>query len=201
MTPEEAYQKVEHVLANPKTVGWCAPEKNKYLFDLVLEHKPKTVVEMGVYGGKSLCSFAAASLVHPCKVYAIDAWERSVMSNVLTPPEWDQTHLDAVFRDFQQVFQDAGLVGAITLMKLPSVPASVRFGPESIDIFHLDGSHAEEDCLADYFVWAPKIKPGGIFIIDDANFNELQLLQTFALRQFDHVRYVEGSKTRVFRKK
>lgn len=201
MTKEEAYKRVERALSYPRMWGWCNPEKNRYLFDLVVDTKPSIVVEMGVYGGKSLCSLAAASLVHPCRVIAVDAWDRSVMSNVLTPPEWDQAHLDMVYKDFTDAFEFAELNGTFTLMKLPSVPASVKFGPSSIDIFHLDGSHAEEDCLADYFVWAPKIKSGGYLIIDDANFNELQLLQTFALRQFDHVRYVEGSKTRVFRKK
>ena len=47
-------------LAMDELEGWCAKDKAATLIDLVLMLKPKIVVEIGVFGGKSLVPIAYA---------------------------------------------------------------------------------------------------------------------------------------------
>ena len=43
-----------------KLEGWCGLEKSNELYNLVIDQKPKVLVEIGVFEGKSLFSQALA---------------------------------------------------------------------------------------------------------------------------------------------
>jgi predicted O-methyltransferase YrrM len=56
--------------------GWCAPGKAKLLVDLVLKTKPNIILEIGVWGGKSLIPMAYALRENGRGIaYGIDPWE------------------------------------------------------------------------------------------------------------------------------
>ena len=57
------------------TEGWCPDSKAIRLYDLILEKKPKVIVEIGVYGGQSLVALAAAAeQIDDAKVFGFDPY-------------------------------------------------------------------------------------------------------------------------------
>ena len=54
-----------------------------------------------------------------------------------------------------------------TLIRSTFDAAAERFGPESIDLLHIDGHHTEEAVRHDLEIWLPKLRPGGILLLHD----------------------------------
>src|ERR1700722_11542692 len=55
--------------------GWCSKEKASVLVDIVRAVMPKTIVEVGVFGGKSLIPMAFALKKNGFgNIYGIDPW-------------------------------------------------------------------------------------------------------------------------------
>ena len=200
-TDNEHWDKV--IKARSFIPGWTFEEKSRYMFDIVLDLKPKVVVEVGVWRGLSVASFCAASLVQKCEVFAIDPWSKSAMSengyNKCLTEEQDQ--LDLVYNQFVRDFKVLELDKNLTTIRKTSWDASSDFADSSIDIFHLDGAHTEWDSTRDLIAWTPKIRVGGLFIMDDANWETMKLVQDLALKKYEHLTYLEGGKTRVFVRK
>ena len=200
-TDNEAWEKV--IKARSFVPGWTFEEKSRYMFDIILQSKPSVVVEVGVWRGLSVASFCAASLIHKCKVFAIDPWSKCAMSengySVHLTEGQDQ--LDLIYHQFIRDFKVLGLDENLTTIRKTSFDASFDFADESIDIFHLDGAHTEWDSTRDLIAWTPKIKVGGLFIMDDANWETMKFVQELALKKYEHSTYLEGGKTRVFVRK
>jgi len=197
----DAWEKV--IEARSKLNGWTFEEKSRYMYDLVLETRPETVVEVGVWQGLSLASFCAASLVHQCKVFAIDPWSESAMSENgysanLTEKQWE---LDSIYNNFLRNFRNLELDQNLRVYRDTSCDGSFKFSDNSIDILHLDGAHTEWDSCRDVIAWTPRIKTGGYFIMDDANWETMKLVQELIKFKFDHVTYLENGKTRVYKKR
>ena len=56
--------------------GWCSIAKGEFLVDLVLKHQPKVIVEIGVWGGRSLIPMASAlKSLGEGIAYGIDPWD------------------------------------------------------------------------------------------------------------------------------
>ena len=56
--------------------GWCTKNKASLLIDLIFMLKPETIVEIGVWGGKSLVPMAyALKIMNNGMVYGIDPWD------------------------------------------------------------------------------------------------------------------------------
>ena len=55
--------------------GWCSEQKASILVELVLKTRPEKIVEIGVFGGKSLVPMACALKENGSgKIYGIDPW-------------------------------------------------------------------------------------------------------------------------------
>jgi predicted O-methyltransferase YrrM len=199
--PNNSWEKV--LEARSKLEGWTFEDKSKYLYDLVLETKPEVVVEVGVWKGLSLASFCAASLDHPCKVFAVDPWSEAAMDENgygknLGERQWE---LDSIYNSFLRNFRHLELDANLRVMRETSWDGSFRFSNDSIDILHLDGAHTEWDSCRDVIAWTPRIKRGGYFIMDDANWETMKLVQELIQFKFDHLTYLENGKTRVYKKR
>ena len=56
--------------------GWCSEDKAGILIDLIVKYKPQVIVEVGVWGGKSLVPMANALRANGSgKIYGIDPWD------------------------------------------------------------------------------------------------------------------------------
>lgn len=155
--------------------GWCSFEKAAVLIDIILKSKPSTIVEIGVYGGKSLIPMAYALEVNgKGTIFGIDPWDRveslKGINNSSSEYFWG-TYVDyrAVLQNLKLKISEFHLDHRIDLIKSSSIDAPII---EDIDILHIDGNHSDEASFADVTKWTPLVRKGGIIILDDITWYE-----------------------------
>lgn len=152
--------------------GWCTKSKASFLVDLVLMFKPKTIVEIGVFGGKSLVPMAVA--LRECgvgKVYGIDPWESSesvIGMDGVNRDYWGSVNHEMIFKGLKKKVIQFGLQNQISLIRSTSLNAEPI---ADIDVLHIDGNHSEETSYIDVTKWVPLVKKGGWIIFDDVNWS------------------------------
>ena len=170
-------------LINDDTVlGWCQPEKAIDLYDRVVEEKASVVVELGVFGGKSLVALGlGAKKIGDCKVIGIDPWKHEDALNESEGANrdwWAAQDLEAIYQQARHVINRAMLSGVVQLIRKNSVDSLQDVGSD-IDILHIDGNHSEWDSCRDVLNWLPKVKKGGIIYMDDEDWVSTIQAQTF----------------------
>ena len=154
--------------------GWCSQYKASILIDLILKEKPETVVEIGVFGGKSLVPMACALRANEKgKIYGIDPWDSKASiegaMNEVNKAWWSSLDHNAIMRGLVQKIRQFDLINQIELIKTSSANATPITG---IDILHIDGNHSEETSYLDVTKWVPLVKSGGWVIFDDMSWYE-----------------------------
>lgn len=148
--------------------GWCTREKAAILIDLIFMTKAETVVEIGVWGGKSLVPMAQAiRALGKGQVYGIDPWDprESVKGQEGANYNWwGSVNHDHILRGLQGKIAEFGLNSQITLVRATSEEAPPITG---IDLLHIDGNHGEACADLDVKKWVPLVRKGGIIIFDD----------------------------------
>lgn len=153
--------------------GWCSDEKSTQMLDLVLNNKPQTCVEIGVYGGSSIFPTALGLKYNKNgTVYAIDPWknEDCIQFHKDGDPNkkfWGTIDLGVVFSKYTQMLDKFELKKHVITLKMTSDEALTQV-PDTIDILHIDGNHQEEACFYDTVHYSPKVKVGGYIWFDDA---------------------------------
>ena len=122
---------------------------------LALEHEPKIVVEVGVYGGA--LSVLLATIPSLEKQFIVDSWEGGYSN-------FDQKHMDDVAAG---VISWAKTQPKLTVHRMRSLEGAKLFADESIDFFHTDGDHSLEGITGDIRAWLPKVKRGGVLSGDN----------------------------------
>jgi predicted O-methyltransferase YrrM len=168
----EAKQKALESMS--RCTGWCSLAKGEFLVDLVLKYQPQVIVEIGVWGGRSLIPMASAlKSIGQGVVYGIDPWDsnESVMwSNEEANREfWQKADHNWVLRDLVSKIEQFQLGDQIELIKSTSEKASPIY---KIGILHIDGNHAEETSYLDVTKWVPLVESGGWIILDDIHWFE-----------------------------
>ena len=152
--------------------GWCSEEKAAILVDLICQHKPETIVEIGVWGGKSLVPMAFAARANKIgTVYGIDPWSTAASAvgmDGVNYEWWTHVNHDAVYQDLVTKIDKFDLQKQIVLIKESSANAP-RIS--NIGLLHIDGNHSEIESYYDVTTWAPLVKSGGFIVFDDINWN------------------------------
>lgn len=153
--------------------GWCSPEKASVLIDLITEMRPQVVLEVGVFGGKSLIPMALALQYNQRgKIYGIDPWDanRSIEGLEIEHVEWwlSIDH-ETILQGLIEKINEFGLNEYIELIRATSLDASIK--PKEIDVLHIDGNHSEETSFIDVTKWVPYVKKGGVIIFDDLDWH------------------------------
>ena len=154
--------------------GWCSYKKASILMDIVLKTKPQKILEIGVYGGKSLVPMAYALKVNGSGiVYGIDPWDTQAslqyVANESNIAYWGWLDHLALMN---------GLINKITLFDLENEIQLIRTTSEKadliydIDILHVDGNHSDNTSYLDVTKWVPLMKKGGWIIFDDMTWHE-----------------------------
>jgi len=123
-----------------------------YLYRLVRDSQPATVVEIGRFRGGSTVLIAAALEQGVLHSYDID-----------TRQGRNGTALD---RQLAGVLERYGLADRVQLYVADSKSAEPP--PEPIDLLFIDGDHSEEGVRADFEHWSPHLRPGGHLLFHDA---------------------------------
>lgn len=148
--------------------GWCAESKAAILIDLILASKPDIVVEIGVFGGKSLVpmAYALKNNGHG-KAFGIDPWssQESIQGmDEANKTWWHKLDHQAILNGLIAKINKFNLQNQITLIKATSKDAPAI---NDIDFLHIDGNHSEETSYFDVTKWVPLVKKGGIIVLDD----------------------------------
>ena len=174
-TQSPTAQLKQHVFQVMDTLeGWCSKEKASLLVDLVLRVKPTTIVEIGVFGGKSLVPMAIALKANQKgKIYGIDPWDPGASIEAVQNEDnkyyWTIVDYKGILNGLIQKIDHYALVEQIELIESTSENA---LPIEPIDILHVDGNHSEKTSYFDVTKWVPYVRKGGIIIFDDMRWHE-----------------------------
>lgn len=150
--------------------GWCTKNKASVLIDFIFMMNPHTIVEIGVWGGKSLIPMACALKVSgQGKIYGIDPWENSASTEGMDGINydwWSKVDHEMILRGLQIKIADFQLTEQIELIRTTSEEADPI---SNIDILHIDGNHSAKACNLDIQKWVPLVRKGGLIILDDVN--------------------------------
>jgi predicted O-methyltransferase YrrM len=150
--------------------GWCSEEKASTLIDIILANKPQKIVEIGVWGGKSLIPMAYAVKANGSgAVYGIDPWSAQESADGMDGVNyewWSQVDHELVYQSLVSSIKKFELENQIVLVRDTSENAPLI---SDIDILHIDGNHSDEASFIDVSKWVPCVKSGGLVIFDDVN--------------------------------
>jgi predicted O-methyltransferase YrrM len=158
--------------AEAKLAGWCSREKALTLVRTILQENPKTCVEIGIFGGRSLVPCAAALRhIGAGAIYGIEAWSPRVatenITNAVNDDWWSKVDFGRIKNEFYQFVAATGLTAQVRVIEAPSGRAASLF--DHIDFLHIDGSHAVLNAAEDVILYASKVRSGGIVVFDDVN--------------------------------
>lgn len=132
-----------------------------FAHDLIAALRPRSIVELGTHFGESYFGFcqAVAENAVPCKCYAVDTWQGDSHAGYYD---------ESVFQEVQ-AYNSANYGSFSALLRDTFDHASEQFGPETINLLHIDGLHTYEAVKHDFETWYPKVRPGGVMLIHDTN--------------------------------
>ncbi len=160
--------------------GWCAESKAGILIDLILKVKPSVILEIGVWGGKSLVPMAHALRANRKGIiYGIDPWNNDASiqetSDEANKAFWGAVDHEAVMRSLISRIDQFKLNNQITLIRSTSEDAAPI---KEIDILHIDGNHSDKTSYLDVTKWVPYVKSGGWIVFDDMTWFENDVYTT-----------------------
>jgi len=149
--------------------GWCSWKKAKHLRAICEAMNAWTVVEIGVYHGKSAIPMAAKLLEMGTgrRLVAIDPWTASASiqhQDAMDQQFWaNQLMHERAYEAFQNWVKVLKLDPFVEIVRQRSDDADV---PASICVLHIDGNHSIQ-AVKDVERYSPKVIPGGFVILDD----------------------------------
>lgn len=159
--------------------GWCTREKSDALVDLVLTAHPRTCVEIGVFGGRSLIALGMAlrALDEGGMAYGIDPWRLEAALEGDVGPEnrdwWTGVNLDEIHRSCIAAVWATHLEPWVTVIRAASQHVAHLF-VTGIDVLHVDGCHSEASSLRDVSTYVPLVRDGGYVLFDDSDWATTQ---------------------------
>lgn len=193
----------------PKSIfnmhGWCTEEKANILYNLIVETRPDLVVELGVFGGRSFVPMALAIKNNDKGIcIGIDPWKKHESTTNYDPSDpnyiwWNSLNHDDIYNSFKSALIQYDIENVSRYIRKTSMDAISLFEDESIDILHQDGNHSERCSTDEVLAYVPKLKKGGYWIMDDADWETTKLAQLTIVNMgfeliSDHVQY------KIFRK-
>lgn len=156
--------------SNRICTGWCDLEKANTLAAMILAMRPKLIVEIGIFGGRSFIPMAMAAQLIGAKVVGIDPWDRGAslegMEDAANLEWWSKLDHEQIYQGFMENLRKFGVDKAVTILKQRSDDVDLK--DWVIDLLHIDGSH-EETAYRDTTRYAARIPVGGIVVCDDVN--------------------------------
>lgn len=167
-----------------KLHGWCDENKASYLYNHVIENKPEIIMEIGVFGGKSLFPMAQALKENGKGVIVgVEPWASSPAKegypdddpnnkwwDDITQPVWD----DIMF-SFYQFGENQKLLDYMEVHRNTSEGYLEEFreSKRSLDLLHVDGNHSTESAMFDVVNYSSFIRKGGYLVLDDMDWPSL----------------------------
>ena len=181
--PEMKPQLKERLKSILRLDGWCSYGKAIHLAQIIIDHRPEVIVEVGVFGGRSAIAMAmACQHAYTGKVHAIDPWTKAAALEGGTNPEndawWSALDIDKIYRTFMSNVRTLGVEDWIEVHRVHDVDALPLFRDGSVNLFHLDSNHSEAVSVRSVRDWIPKVAAGGFVFFDDISWpSQLRALE------------------------
>ena len=161
-----------------KLEGWCSIDKCEKLYNLIIKTRPSKLVEIGVFGGKSLIVQALGLKKNNHGIiHGIDSWNRKDCINGMTKEEdiiwWNNINYEKIYNGCIEAVSRHNVEDFVKIHKITSEQYSKVIDFE-IDILHIDGNHEELASCQDVNLYISKIKSGGYLWFDDAAWPQTQ---------------------------
>jgi predicted O-methyltransferase YrrM len=148
--------------------GWCSTEKAFDLTHTIIGSGAKTIVEIGVFGGRSMIPMAMACKYQGFgKVIGIDPWDAKASSEWQSHPAdiewWSKLDHDLIYAEFIRCVHLLGVEDFCDIQRMRSDEYQ-PVGP--IDLLHIDGNHSDQ-ALRDVKRYASLVPVGGFVFADD----------------------------------
>lgn len=146
--------------------GWCELEKAEILAALCYTTRPARVVEIGVFGGKSLIPMALAMKAAGAggEVVGIDPWSNAAATEGYDGANrdwWKSVDLERVYNSFLTLRDRLGVSIRVIRARSDDVEWSAPIG-----LLHIDGQHTDQ-AVRDVQRYAEHVTPGGYVVVDD----------------------------------
>jgi predicted O-methyltransferase YrrM len=165
--------------------GWCFNEKRNYIHNLVINTKSHLCVEIGVYRGSSLLSFAESLELIGGVIVGIDPWSFEMSKNEISTEDEEyenwiyneilkgQQTFDDMYSELNDIITNNNLNNVVKLIRKPSENCFIEFNKETIDVLHIDGNHNKINVCRDILLYTPLVKKNGYVIMDDSNWDNV----------------------------
>lgn len=162
----DLFARIESVRAS--VPGWCTPEKAQILAALIVGYRPKTVLEIGVFGGSSFFPMAMAMAhINDGIVIGCDPWDRqlavSAQLEEASRKWWDECDLEGIHKDFMMRISAWGLNEFCVIHRMQS---KFLRPPANLGLLHIDGAHNDE-AVRDVVRFSYSVIRGGFVVLDD----------------------------------
>jgi predicted O-methyltransferase YrrM len=165
--------------------GWCSAEKAQWLAAQIMVEQKKIVVEIGVFGARSLIPMAIAQLWsnghYPERrgfVLGIDPYDSTFSIEEEIDPEnrrwWTDVNYEAVYHTALREIRVRNLDSVCGILRAASHHCQCLFREGTIDLLHIDGCHSEFASTRDVEQWLPKVKTEGLIVLDDIDWPSVQ---------------------------
>lgn len=184
----------------PIIEGWTDQEKAEILASHVIDFKPQLLVEVGVFGGRSLFAQAMALRENGMgTVWGIDPWTLDAAlegENSEADRKWwsENVSLEDIYVGFMKAVLEFNLTKYCRWVRERGEVAHRMFNSKTIDFVLIDGNHSELCSCRDVGLWDNKIKPGGFMAMDDCDWPTVAK----ALKQVEKMGYKPMVQTKSF---
>lgn len=167
--------------------GWCTVDKAIHLSELIFQHRPTKIVEIGVFGGRGAIAMGmACQEIGHGTVDGIDPWTAAAAVEGGTSPEndewWAKLDYETIFTGADGARKALGVDDVVMFYRKHDTEVLPEYADGSIQLLHLDSNHSEAVSVRSVRDWAPKIPLGGFFIVDDSHWasqaRAIELLRT-----------------------
>ena len=163
----------------PLLHGWMNEANARHLEHLIGKNKPKVIIELGTWLGKS-AMFMAEKAGTDTVIYCIDHWYPQEVDNI---PELEKL-LPTLYQQFLSNVVHKGLTQQIVPCRMWTAEAARALDIKA-DLVYVDASHEEPDVYHDVSEFYKKLNPGGVICGDDYDWKSVQAGVDRAAKELD----------------
>jgi predicted O-methyltransferase YrrM len=183
--------------------GWCSPAKARWITDWIAQNHPTRIVEIGVFGGRSLIPMGMAMKVQnelgqfsKGFVLGVDPYDPTHALEEVMEPEhkawWNRLNYEEVYQNALRELTRRNLGDCCGILRTCSHEVLPLFCERTLDLVHIDGCHSRAASMRDVTTWLPLVRPGGLIVLDDVDWQTVHDAQQWLASRCDSL---HGEKT------
>ena len=171
---KDPYEGFDHTKYELDLQGWCNPE---FFKKMIKKHRPKTIIEVGTWKGKSAIAMAEALKsegLKDSKIICVDTFlgATEFIAKEDEDPKRGLRRVNGyptIYYQFMANVVKTGHQDMIIPFPQTSTNAArfFSYGSDEFDMIFIDGSHEYDDVVDDLDNWSALLRDGGVLCGDD----------------------------------